>query len=631
MTQKSWYEIKARGAAQAEVFIYDEIGAFGVSAKQFAKDLKQHANARQIDLRINSPGGSVFDGNAIYNQLKQHPAKITAHIDGIAASMASVIAMAADHVVMPENALMMIHNPWSVSIGDSEQLRKDADLLDKVKTTLVGAYGRSGLPEEELIAIMDAETWLTADEALEHGFIDEVREEIKMAACTDFSLLDKFEKTPEAILKPDPVAAIPDATQVELQNMLDMFNGEKAKGITLQGLAAKGLTTVEAVRNHLLNELGKDARPSSGAIAMNHDDHLKDFFNDATDAILARNNVLSAKDLSDGARELAGMNTMALAERFVNLHGTSTVMLSKRQILDKAFAMHSTSDFGQLLGNVAGKTLRRAYEDEPASHTVWTAEVNVPDFKEQTMVQLSEAPDLLKVPEGAEYKHGSFGDAAMKFKIEKFGRLFSLTREAIINDDLQAFTRLPMAFGKSARRKEADLVYQVLTGNPKLADGKALFHADHNNLMTASGISVAALDIARQAMRKQKGLNSKAPINIVPRFLIVPAALEGAAEVVLNSIYDPDSTSPNKVNLNFIRNMELVVDPRLDEVSESEWYVAASPAQVDTVTRAYLQGEGRPHYETRDGWSVDGLDCKARMEFAAFAVDYRGLIKVPDA
>src|SRR5690554_1095433 len=178
MTQKSWYEIKARGTAQAEVFIYDEIGAFGVSAKQFAKDLKQHATARQIDLRIHSPGGSVFDGNAIYNQLKQHPAKITAHIDGIAASMASVIAMAADHVVMPENALMMIHNPWSVSAGDSDQLRKDADLLDKVKTTLVGAYGRSAMTDDEIVAIMDAETWLTAAEAVEMGFADEIQDAV---------------------------------------------------------------------------------------------------------------------------------------------------------------------------------------------------------------------------------------------------------------------------------------------------------------------------------------------------------------------------------------------------------------------------------------------------------------------
>ena len=182
---RSWYAMKAMGGGAAEVLIYEEIGAWGISAKEFASDLKELGAVSEITLRINSPGGSVFDGNAIFNQLKQHKAKVTAHIDGLAASMASVIAMAADHIVMPENALMMIHNPWTVSIGNAEELRKDADLLDTIKRTLLTAYGRSAMTDEELSSMMDAETWLTGADAVEMGFADEMEEEVAMAACAN--------------------------------------------------------------------------------------------------------------------------------------------------------------------------------------------------------------------------------------------------------------------------------------------------------------------------------------------------------------------------------------------------------------------------------------------------------------
>jgi len=198
----------------------------------------------------------------------------------------------------------------------------------------------------------------------------------------------------------------------------------------------------------------------------------------------------------------------------------------------------------------------------------------------------------------------------------------------MINDDLQAFTRLPQAFGKSAKRKESDLVYQVLTGNPTLNDGVALFHASHGNLITgATGLTVTSLAEPRAMMRRQKGLNSAAPINIVPRYLIVPAAMETTAEQLLASVVDPSKTN-DTVNPEFIRGLTLVVDSRLDEVDEQDCYLAANPAQVDTITRAYLANTPRPYYEMREGWEVDGMQVKARMEFAAVPVDYRGLVKL---
>ena len=186
--KQTWYAIEQEPAVEdvksskAEIYIYDEIGGFGVDANNFVESLEALGEIEQIDLRISSPGGSIIEGNVIYNAIKRHPANVTVYIDGMAASMASVIAMAGDEVIMADNALLMIHNPWTVSIGDSDQLRKDADLMDKMKSAIINAYSRSNYDIEELEELMDSETWFTAQEAIDAGFIDGTVEGLKAAA-----------------------------------------------------------------------------------------------------------------------------------------------------------------------------------------------------------------------------------------------------------------------------------------------------------------------------------------------------------------------------------------------------------------------------------------------------------------
>lgn len=186
---KKWYNITpvAEGSTEAEVSIYDAIGGYEINAKEFVNELKE-IKAETLHLRINSPGGSVIDGNAIYNALQRHPAKVITHIDGIAASMASVIAMAGDEVHMADNALIMIHNPWTVSMGDADELRADADLLDKMSASILNAYSRSQYEPEELKERMDAETWFTAQEAFDAGFVDHIDKGLR-AAASDFTEL----------------------------------------------------------------------------------------------------------------------------------------------------------------------------------------------------------------------------------------------------------------------------------------------------------------------------------------------------------------------------------------------------------------------------------------------------------
>ena|SRR5690606_2519000 len=186
------YRITAQADDRAEILIYDEIGVDpwtggGIAAERFVTDL-QAIKAPHIDVRINSVGGSVFEGNAIYNALVRHPARVETYIDGIAASIASVIAMAGERIHIAANAFIMIHNPHGVVWGEAADMRKMADTLDTIRGSLVGTYARrTGLDAAQIEAWMDAETWFNAEEAVEHGFADEIIEgreiDARIAAC----------------------------------------------------------------------------------------------------------------------------------------------------------------------------------------------------------------------------------------------------------------------------------------------------------------------------------------------------------------------------------------------------------------------------------------------------------------
>jgi ATP-dependent Clp protease protease subunit len=197
--------------SEAEILLYDEIGWWGVTAEEFRREL-DGLSAETIHLRINSPGGNVFDGVAMYNALREHPARIVTHIDGLAASMASMVALAGDEVHMTGNAFFMIHDPWTISIGNAAELRKDADVLEKVGGSLEDTYRhKTGATTEQVRAWMEAETWFTADEASEAGFVDvvvteEETDEALAAAAAAYDL-SVFAHTPDVLAAPPSAAS----------------------------------------------------------------------------------------------------------------------------------------------------------------------------------------------------------------------------------------------------------------------------------------------------------------------------------------------------------------------------------------------------------------------------------------
>jgi phage major head subunit gpT-like protein len=329
--------------------------------------------------------------------------------------------------------------------------------------------------------------------------------------------------------------------------------------------------------------------------------------------------------LSDPAREWRGYSLIEMARAFLEGEGVRVRGLSRDEIATRA--LHTTSDFPAILAAVTNKTLRDAYEAAPRTFPPIARRATAADFKDVYRLQLGEAPQLEKVNEAGEFKRGSLGEGKESYRVETWGKVIGITRQVIINDDLDAFTRIPALFGTAAATLESDVVWGIVTSNPAMADGVALFHANHKNLVgTGTALDVANLGKARAQMAKQTGLDGRTVLNIRPAFLVVPSSLELTAEqLIAQNLVPAKSTDVVPAS---IRSLAVIAEPRLDPVSGAvPWYLFASPSSIDTIEYAYLEGQDGGTIETRIGFDVDGVEIKARLDFGAKAIDRRGLLK----
>jgi hypothetical protein len=331
--------------------------------------------------------------------------------------------------------------------------------------------------------------------------------------------------------------------------------------------------------------------------------------------------------LSEPAREWRGLSLIEMARGWLEAEGVRVRGLSRDEVATRA--LHSTSDFPAILAGVTNKTLRNAYETAPRTYPAIARRTTVADFKLVHRLQLGEAPQLERVNQSGEFKRGTIGEAQETYRIETFGKVIGITRQVLINDDLDAFTRVPALFGTSAATLESDVVWGIFTANPAMADGNALFHASHKNLAAAgAALDVAGLAKARTAMAQQRGLDGKTLLNVRPTYLVVPSALELSAEQLLAQNIVP--TKSTDVVPASIRSLAVIAEPRLDPASGAvPWYLVASPAAIDTIEYAYLEGQEGVALETRMGFDVDGVEVRARLDFGAKAIDWRGLYKNP--
>lgn len=298
--------------------------------------------------------------------------------------------------------------------------------------------------------------------------------------------------------------------------------------------------------------------------------------------------------------------------------GHSITGLSTGDIATRA--LHTTTDFPLILGDAVNRTLREAYQAAPSGLKQVARQTTARDFRTKHRVQLGEAPTLEKVLESGEFTRGTMAEAEETYRLDTFGRIIGITRQAIVNDDLGAFSSLSGRFGAAAASFEATQLVLLLEENAAMKDGKSIFDPAHRNIAdNGAALSEETLSAGRLAMRTQTGL-SEDLIDVTPRALIVPPQLETTAEKLLSAVQAAKTDDVNPFS-----GLMLIVEPRL--TSATAWYLAADPATVDGLEYAYLEGATGPQIETQQGFNVDGIEIKIRLDFGAGFVDWRSWYK----
>ncbi|MEM7006510.1 MAG: prohead protease/major capsid protein fusion protein [Pseudomonadota bacterium] len=330
------------------------------------------------------------------------------------------------------------------------------------------------------------------------------------------------------------------------------------------------------------------------------------------DALFAR---MTGETPEEHAREFMGESLKDHARAALAASGIGFAGMDDDQLFRAA--AHTTSDFPNLLTSTANRALMQSYQAAASPVKAMARQRLHRDFRPMTKIRLGGMPSLGKVAENGEIKSVTRDTSKETFALDTYGSIFSLTRQALVNDDLGAFGEFATTAGRAAAETEAELLVTLLTSNPNMDDGTPLFDASHGNIATSgSAISVSALHDARLSMRKQKGLNDK-PINAVPRFLLVAPDRETEAEQVLAELNATTVAEQNP----FAGRMTLAVDPRLPD---SAWYVFADPASIPVLEYAYLSSAQGPQIASREGFDILGMEFRVILDFGAGVTDFRG-------
>ncbi len=665
-----------------------------------------------INVRINSNGGSVSDGFAIHNELRRHAkrgAAINVSIDGVACSIASLIACAGDTVTMPGNALMMLHAPWgSLYIdGNAKDIREVSEefagLLDVMGKAMAQSYARkAGASADDFVAMWATgkDHWYSAVEAKAAGLCDVVDDVLEDDAAPEASaafLAQLIAQAPAQlhacvraavrtpIQAPAATAGANETLASARETQPAVVAGVNQGASTMPGNsnAADNTNTATLHQNEISAAVSagivalRDRNTEIRAIAADHmgNADVRSYIDDVVAgadptittgdvgkqilAILAKDrtplngggNVVAGVDARDkrvegmgvaldarlghGDRsklqgnQFAGLNLREMARAAAEAAGVDTRGMAPSDYV-RAAITHTSSDFPLLVGGTVSRAVLRGYGEWPEMFPEFTRAISVPDFRAQSLAGLGQFVGIKKIPEGGEYPYGTFNSNGQTVQLSKRGGIFSITDEAIINDDMSLFDTVPSKMGAAAKRSLGDDVFALLTSNPTLADGVALFHATHNNLLSALAPTTASIDAMISKMALQKDANGNA-IRVPLKYLAVPVGLGGLVRQILDSQFEV-SASKNNTAPNYVRGRFVVIeDPRLDANSTTVWYGIADPAVADALVIAYRDGVQEPVITQKQGWNVDGIEIKVRLDAEPAIADYVGLAKNPGA
>lgn len=374
--------------------------------------------------------------------------------------------------------------------------------------------------------------------------------------------------------------------------------------------------TVEEANKQVLQRLADERTASNITVQVDEADKFRAA---ATDGLAMRCGLVVEKPAA-GAADFRGKRMLNLAAECLERSGMSNARDLDENTLVRE-ALTGTGQFAGILSNVANKSMAQSYQEAPTTFQLWTGKGNNSDFKNATRYRLSEADELVKLTENGEFKNAEISEASVTTSVATYGRSFSITRQAIINDDLGALSTIPAKYGAAAKRMINKMVYEVLINNPAI-EGKALFHADHNNLGTAL-ITVEGIAALKAQMARQTNIGGKESLNIQPAYIIVPPELEVTAAQLINSTVDP--TKANATPNPFANRLSVVTDPALTDTKA--WYLAAASGYCPTIEVTYLNGNESPFMESAVQFDTLGIKWRIYQDVGVNLLDFRGLQK----
>lgn len=664
-----------------------------------------------LTVRLNSGGGIASEGQAIYTALRGHPGTVAIVVEGVAASAASLIAMAGDTITMSPGAMMMIHDPAQDYLGErgtSEAHRKAAETLDVIANAYAGIYAaRSGMSVDDARAVMKAETYYDGPGAMEAGFATAVEEEGEELAPAAFDYRI-YQHAPNRLLTAAGALSRQRPRATVLAMMVGAANppGKKGKPMPKSKVTAATAADEDDITSEEEEDVTAEAEDDITAetedeVTSEEEDEVDASEEDEVEAsgaravaiinMCARHGVSSAKAADYIGRGMSMQQVYAAIkgkggekvkidgrgpstrisrdETDTKLEGMIGALMGKsdgpaasyRGLRVRRLAMElgapkgrvwgfdeneavrrgmrattmmggaiGVSDFAYITTEVMKRSLMAEYTRRAPQWQLVTGQaITAADFREIYAVRFGGDFQLKEVKENGEYESATLVDEAEGLKVHRRGRTITLTFEAVVNDDMGAFARIPREFAQAARTMENSIVWSLIRGNAVLkSDGKTLFHADHGNLAASGGaISVTTIAAARKAMAEARVFGSKDPDDFIApeaELLIVPPALELAALQFTADIVPAKAADTNPYRSRF--KVETV--PNLGQIaggSDTAWYLI--DPDLPPVQHAYLDGYEAPTVETIDGMNPDAIKMNARHIFGAAAIEFRGAYK----
>ena len=668
---RSWFTLENVNDSSdpVKVWIHGSIGDWDIDAIDLIQAL-QSVSEQDVQLRVLSDGGSVYQGLGMYNAIKAHKGKTSAIVDGVAASIASYLIMACDEVQMPQNAKLMIHNPSMGAWGGESELESALTQLKNAKTTIAEGYAdKSGLSLDDVLAAMVKETWYTAEQALEAGLIDKVVDAVDLTNCANTfkpDSFDKYQNTPSDLIAqlkpapdneseqepepedPPPLAAKqqsePSQSKLKsndmpklnddntLQNALKKENERQS---AIRALCATH-KVIDSLRDEMLNDLSCSADNAAAKIlaqvgAESVAGKKTDTASNVTGAHLNPGNGNITKDtLQNALNARCGVDKLEKDNPYklktlldmaeISVGKDARQCSTKSELVARAF---NTGDFGEIIT----ESIRTVMRDEAKIRApLWrdlASTENLPNFKETELVMVNDAPDLMAVSEDGEYKQAIIKGTGEKIQLATFGREIAVTRHAIINDEISLLAKIPRKFMQSGYRLSDKLMFAAILAG-QMGDGKSIFIKPTGSKWGNLADAITAGDYPALIMALHKSFATTVTsggdaLDLRGEVLLANPDHASYLEAVLNTASKPDTFNPA-----YKKFAKVVETARLADINGA---IALTGKDFDSVLMGFLDGQQDPWLETGEGFSTDGAKFRITYDLTSKVVDRRGIAK----